>query len=195
MNHAPLPDNYYTNDRWLDSPLTEDEREALRDEIRQLVLGIKEEADIGEPEHEAIGTITLQSFRDEDSLTITTYLFPSELETEPVGDEVFNENEEVVESGDAHYLRDLGHTWDALEYDLLSEFVLLLDLPEMPTELETYLLGGEEYGPCLYCTMKTPSQASFSVTAYIPETTQRIYDDAEFELARRLNIPIDGSSK
>lgn len=195
MNHASLPDNYYTNDLWLDSPLTEDEREALRDEIRQLVLGIKEETNIDELEHNAIGTIRLQSSRDEDSLTIQMYLDPEELEMEPIGDDMVNEDGDVVASEDAHYLRDLGHTWEALEYDLISELVLMLDLPEMPVELEKYLLGGKEFGPCLYCTMKTPSQASFSVSAYISETTQQIYDDAEFELARRLNIPIDGSSK
>ncbi|WP_280536286.1 hypothetical protein [Halopenitus sp. POP-27] len=195
MNHAPLPENYYSNDLWLDSPLTEDEREALRDEIRQLVLSIKEEGDIGEPEYGAIGTVSLQSFRDKDSLTITAYLDPDELETEPIGDEVFDEDGNVVDSGEAHYLRDLGDTWSALEYDLISELVLMLDLPETPSELENYLLGGDEHGPCLFCTMKSPGQASFSVTAHIPETTQHIYDDAEFELARRLNIPIDGSAK
>lgn len=195
MDHALLPDNYYNNDLWVDSPLTEDEREALRDEIRQLVLGIKEDTDIGEPEHTAIGTVSLQSYRDENSLTISTHLVPEKLEKEPIGDEVLNKDGEKIVSGNAHYLRDLGHTWEALEYDLISELVLMLDLPETPVELENYLLGGEEFGPCLYCTLKTPSQASFSVTAHIPETTQQIYDDAEFELARRLNIPIDGSAK
>lgn len=43
--------------------------------------------------------------------------------------------------------------------------------------------------------MDSPAHATFSVTVYIPETTQRIYDNAEFELARKLNIPIDGSNK
>jgi len=89
----------------------------------------------------------------------------------------------------------MGHEWEALEYDLISELVLMLGLPERPTELSNYLLGGETHGPCLFCTMTSPGQASFSVTTGIPETTQRIYDNAEFELARRLNIPIDGSSK
>jgi len=195
MSHAPLPDNYYIDDLWHESPLKNDEREAVRDEIRQLVLGIKEEANIGEIEHSAIGDITLTSFRDEDALTITIYLIPKELETEPVGDENFGEDGEVSSSGDAHYLRDIGHEWEGLEYDLISELVLMLDLPEMPSELSNYLLGGENHGPCLFCTMTSPGQASFSVTAHIPETTQRIYDDAEFKLARKLNIPIDGSSK
>jgi hypothetical protein len=195
MNHAPLPDSYYTNDLWQDSPLTDDEREALRDEIRQLVLGIKEEANIGKTEHSAIGDITLTSFRNEDTLTVTTHLIPEELETKPVGDQNFNEDNEVTASEEAHYLRDLGHEWEALEYDIIGELVLMLDLPELPSELGKYLLGGEKHDPCLFCTMAGPAQASFSVTAHIPETTQRIYDDAEFELARRLNIPIDGSSK
>lgn len=66
----------------------------------------------------------------------------------------------------------------------------MLDLPEMPSELANYLLGGgDEHGPCLYCTMRSPDQATFSVTAHIPETTQRIYDNAEFGLARRLDVP------
>lgn len=195
MDHAPLPDNYYNDDLWLESPLTDDERESLRDEIRQLVLGIKEEANIGETDHSAIGDITLMSFRDEDSLTINTYLIPEELETEPVGDENFDEDGEVTGSEDAHYLRDLGHEWEALEYDLISELVLMLDLPEHPPELANYLFDGDEHGPCLFCTMTTPGSASFSIVAHIPEITQQIYDDAEFELARHLNIPIDGSSK
>lgn len=195
MNHVPLPDNYYTDNLWHDSPLTDDERESLRDKIRELVLGIKEEASIGETEHLAIGDITLTSFRDEDALSITAYLIPEELETELLADETFDEDGEVIVTEDAHYLRDIGHEWEALEYDLISELVLMLDLPEMPSELADYLLGGDKHGPCLYCTMRSPGHASLSVTAHIPETTQRIYDNAEFELARKLNIPIDGSSK
>jgi len=81
MSHAPLPESYYANDLWEDSPLTSDEREALRDEIRQLVLGIKEEANIGGAEHSAIGDITLTSVRNESTLSITAYLFPDEIET------------------------------------------------------------------------------------------------------------------
>lgn len=123
------------------------------------------------------------------------YLIPDELETEPQANETIDEGGEATISEGVHYLRDIGQEWDALEYDIISELVLMLDLPEMPTELANYLLGGDTHGPCLYCTMRSPGQASFSITAYIPETTQRIYDDAEFEFARRLNIPIDGSSK
>lgn len=195
MDHKPSPDNYYNNDLWLDSPLTDDERDALRDEIRQLVLGIKEEGHIGELDHEAIGDITLTSFRDENTLNVTTHLIIEKLDADPVGDEVFDKGGAVSDSEDAHYLRDLGQTWEALEYDLISELVLMLNLPEMPSELSSHLLCGDEHGPCLYCTMRTPAQASFSVTAHISETTQQIYDNAEFRLARRLNIPIDGSSK
>lgn len=195
MNHAPLPDSYYADDLWKGSPLTVDEREALRDETRQLVLGIKEETNIPGTEHSAIGDITLTSFRNEATLSITTYLLPEEIEAKPVGDENFDEDGEVTTSGDAHYLRDMGHEWKALEYDLISELVLMLDLPETPSELSNYLLEGETNGPCLFCTTTSPGQASFSVTVGVPETTQRIYDDAEFELAQRLNIPIDGSSK
>lgn len=36
--------------------------------------------------------------------------------------------------------------WEALEYDLISELVLMLDLPELPDELSDYLLGGDQYG-------------------------------------------------
>jgi len=194
MDHTPLPGNYYTDDLWHDSPLSDDEREALRDEIRQLVLGIKEEAHI-EIGHPAIGTIDFTSFRDEPSLSISVYLLPEELETKPIGDENFGEDNDAPTSDEAHYLRDLGHTWAALEQDILSELVLMLDIPDMPEELSDYLLGGDEHGPCLFCTSTSPAQANFSVTAHLPEHTQRIYDDAEFELARKFNIPIDGSSK
>ncbi|WP_257300792.1 hypothetical protein [Haloarchaeobius sp. FL176] len=195
MDHASLPDSYYANDLWHDSPLTDDEREALRDEIRQLVLAIKEEIHLDDIEHPGIGDIELTSFRDEDALNITVYLISDELGINPVGNETFDEEGEATLSDEAHYLRDLGHTWRAVEYDLISELVLMLDLPELSDELSDYLLGGDEHGPCLYCTMDSPANAAFSVTAHIPETTQRIYDNAEFELARKLNIPIDGASK
>jgi hypothetical protein len=194
MHHAPLPNNYYTEELWHDSPLIDDEREALRDEIRQLVLAIKEEAYI-DVEHSTIGAIDFTSFRDEPSLNITVFLIPDELEATPIANETFDEDGSATITDEAHYLRDLGYEWAALEYDIISELVLMLDLPEMPDELLDYLLSGEEHGPCLYCTSRSPGQASFAITAHIPETTQRIYDNAEFELARKLNIPIDGSSK
>lgn len=195
MDHAPLPDSHYASDLWHDSPLTDDERESLRDEIRQLVLAIKEETHLDEIGYPGISDIELTSFRNEEALNITFYLVSEELEIEPVGNETFEEEGEATLSDEAHYLRDLGHVWEALEYDLISELVLMLDLPELPDELSDYLLGGDEYGPCLYCTMDSPAHATFSVTVHLPETTQRIYDNAEFELARKLNIPIDGSSK
>lgn len=194
MDHVPLPDNYYTEDLWHDSPLSDDEREALRDEVRQLILGIKEETYI-KVENTAIGAIDFTRFRDEPSLSLSVYLTPDKLETQPVGDENFSEEVDESVADEPHYLRDLGHEWAALEYDVISELVLMLDLPEMPIELSDYLLGGDEHGPCLFCTSTSPEQACFSVTAHIPETTQRIYDDAEFQLARKLNIPIDGSDK
>ncbi|WP_144427202.1 hypothetical protein [Halolamina pelagica] len=189
-----MPDNYYIEDIWHDSPLTDDERKAFRDQIRQLILGIKENThiDLG---HSAIGAIDFNSFRDESDVSITVYLKPDELETKPAGDESFWDEGEDPDADEAHYLRDLGHEWAALEYDIISELVLMLDLPEVPVELSDYLLIGEEHGPCLFCTSSGPSQACFSITAHIPEITQRIYDNAEFELARRLNIPIDGSDK
>ncbi len=189
------PKSYCANDFWHDSPLTDDEREVLRDEIRQLVLGIKQEIHLDEIEHPAIGDIELTSFDNEDTLNVTVYLASDDIEMNPVGNKNFNDEGEVTISEDAHYLRDLAHTWAALEYDLISELVLMLDLPEMPEELADYLLDGDEHGPCLYCTMRSPDQATFSVAAHIPETTQEIYDNAEFELARQLNIPIDGASK
>jgi len=195
MDHAPLPDSYYASDLWHDSPLTDDERESLRDEIRQLVLAIKEEAHLDDIGYPSISDIELTSFRNEEALNLTVYLVSDELEIESVGNETFDEEGEATLSDEAHYLRDLGHTWKALEYDLISELVLMPDLPELPDELSDYLLGADQYGPCLYCTMDSCAHAAFSVTVHIPETTQRIYDNAEFELARKLNIPIDGSSK
>ena len=85
MNHAPLPDSYYANELWHDSPLTDDERESLRNEIRQLVLAIKEETHLDENEHPGIDDIELTSFRNEDALNITVYLASDELEVNPVG--------------------------------------------------------------------------------------------------------------
>jgi hypothetical protein len=195
MDHAPLPDDYLTDDRWHASPLTDDEREALRDEIRQVVLGIREESHVGDVDHDAIDSITLTSLRDEDALTVTVSLLSGRLETRPVGDETFDAHGDVTASGAAHYLRDLGDEWDALEYDLVGELVLMLDLPELPSELAGYLLDGEAHGPCLFCTTASPGHASFSITAHVPGTTRQIYDDAEFELARLLGIPIDGGSE
>jgi hypothetical protein len=195
MEHCSTPDNYYTSNLWKDSPLSKNERETLRDEIRQLVLGIKEEVHLDEIEEPAIGEIELISYREESVLSVTVYLSTDNLETLPIGNEMYDTDGEYTTSEEVHYLRDLGDKWEALEYDIISELVLMLDLPETPTEISKYLLNGEEYGPCLYCNLRGLSHASFSITAHIPESTQQIYENAEFELARRLNIPIDGSTK
>lgn len=194
MEHTTRPENYSTENLWQDSPLTDAERDVFRDVIRQLVLGIKENAhiDVDDP---AIGAIDFVSFRDESNISTSVYLRPEELEVKPVGDENFWDEGNEPDADEAHYLRDLGHEWAALEYDIIGELVLMLDLPEISAELSDYLLGGKEHVPCLICTSSNPSQACFSLTSHIPEATQCIYDNAEFELARQLNIPIDGSSK
>jgi hypothetical protein len=193
IDHVPLPDHYLRVADSATSPLTDDEREAFRDEIRHLVSGVKEESDLGGFEHPAIHNVHLVSFRGDSALTVTVYLGLGDLQTDAVALTTLDDDGEEIVSDDPHYLRDLGDEWQGLEHDLIGELVLLLDLPETPSELADYLLDGGEYGPCLVCNTRTDDSASFSVTASIPATTQRIYDGAEFELARYLGIPIDGS--
>ena len=193
FDHAPLPDAYYGNDHEQDSPLTHDELERFRDEIRYVVSGIKEEPEIEDIHHPAISTLCLNCYRDEDTLTVKVYLDTTEIEADPVGNVTFDSRGSETVSKDIHYLRDIGDEWWALEWAILTELVMLLDLPESPQRLADYLVDGEKYGSCLACSTRMPETAEFSVIAYIPETTQRLYDNADFERARQLRIPIDGA--
>lgn len=193
MDHAPTRDAYYTADILDDSPLRDDERDDLRDAIRHAVLGIKENIELTDFSFAPLEVIVVDSFRDENTLSLTVYLDRTELDVTPETNETYSEGSNVTRTpeDEVHYLRDLGHTYDALEYDLLSELVLMLNLPEVTHELKDYLLSGDRHPPCLYGTSKDEHTARFAVTAHITDLTQRIYDDAEFELARRVNIPIE----
>lgn len=191
IDHKPAPECYFDNDLWKESPLTDDEREAMRDEIRQVVLKIKEETYVEQLNHPAISDIFIRSPRRDHFLTLTVYLSTDELEMEPIGEDTVDENGDISSSAGGHFLRDLGHTWKALEYDLISDLVVMLDLPEAPIELSGYLLDGPDHGPCLYCTFKSPDVSAFTIIAHIPNITQRIYDDADFELAAMLGIPLE----
>jgi hypothetical protein len=193
IDHAPLPDSYYDDSAYEGTPLTDDEREAFRDEIRHLASGVKEEAHLNEMNHQTVSSITLSCPRDDDTLVVGVYLDSEELEADPTANQSFDEDGEETISDEVHYLRDMGDEWEALEYDLISELVLMLGLPEESSELANYLLDGETYGPCLLCSEKMPESALFTVVVRIPETTQQLYDRGEFELARRFNIPIDGA--
>ena len=192
IDHTPTPDDYYSTDLQNDSPLTDAEREAFRDRVRKLVLGIREEDDVRDLEHPTVNLLELTSFRDTDRLSVTVHLDLDELDTEPTANESFDQDGTATTSAEMHYLRDLGDEWEALEYDVLSQLVHLLDLPEFPSELANWLVDGDERGPCLLCDLKMPGSVSFSVIAVIPEHTQKVYDNAEFELARQYRIPIDG---
>ena len=193
IDHAPLPDDYYGSEHEEDSPLTHDERERFRDELRYLLTGIKEEAEVVDIEHPAILNLNLVCFRDEDTLTVKLHLDLAELDINPTAGVAFDEQGNETTSKDIHYLRDMGDEWWALEWAILTELVILLDLPEDPDHLARYLVGGEQYGPCLKCDTKFHDSAVFSVIAYIPEHTQKIYNDAALETAKQLRIPIDGS--
>ena len=193
IDHAPLPDDYYGSEHEEDSPLTHDEIGRFRDELRYLLTGIKEEADVVDLDHPAIRSLNLACLRNEDTLTVTVYLDSDEIEIDPTANVTFDEQGDETVSEDVHYLRDMGDEWWALEWAILTELVMLLDLPESPLYLADYLVGGEEHGPCLMCDTKTPESVGFTVIAYIPDHTQKIYNDAELETARQFRIPIDGS--
>ncbi|MFC5365545.1 hypothetical protein [Salinirubrum litoreum] len=194
VEHTPHPDDYHANDELeKNSPLTDKEREVFRNKIRNVVLGVEEETTLGEIEYHGISSITLRSFRDESTLTVSVYVDADEADVEVDPAHIFGEEVKVTDSAEAYYLRDLGDDWEALEFVILNDLVMLLDLPETPSELADYLLDGEKHGTCLVCGTRMPDSAEFGVVATIPETTRRIYENAEFELARNLRIPIDGA--
>jgi hypothetical protein len=193
IDHAPLPDDYYGNEHAEDSPLTREELERFRDEIRSALCGIEEEPEIEDIQHPAISTLSLIRYRDEDTLTVKVYLDVTEIESNPVGSLTIDQQGGETSSGEIHYLRDMGDEWWALEWAILTELVMLLDLPESPRMLAEYLVDGKKYGSCLTCSTSMPGSAEFQVTAYIPETTEKLYENADFDRARQLRIPIDGA--
>jgi hypothetical protein len=191
MDHQPAHEQYYQDPIWHDSPLTDDEREDLRDAIRTLILGIKQHIDLTNLEHPGIAFIELNCERTDPDIEITVWLNKDNLETTPITDNYFGDDPTHPRSeGDPHYLRDLGHTWNAVEFDIISELVLLLDLPEYSEELTKYLLGDPET-PNLSGTESNDETACFTIFAYIPQHVQTIYDNADFDLANQLRIPIE----
>lgn len=191
MDHKPAHEYYYNHDIWQDSPLTDDEREDLRDAIRTLILGIKEHADLENLTHPGLELIELTCQRTDPDIGITVYLQNNQLDTTPITDDYHGTNPDHPSSNaDGHYLRDLGHTWNALEYDLISDLVVMLDLPEYSEDLTPYLYGNPDT-PRLYGTYSDDHHSHFTLYALIPQHVQTLYDNADFDTANQLRIPIE----
>jgi len=191
MEHTPIPEDYYTQERWHDSPLTDSEREAIRHALRDLLLRIKPESSHTSFDHPAVREIHLRREVNHPSLNIHVYLEHDYIEVDPIGDMIFDaDGREISDTNNGHYLRDLGPTWEALEYDLLSEFVLMLDLPEHPSEFAKRLVGD---GPArLFCTSCDPLSAEFTTFVDIPSHRIPTDEDAEKSLANQLEPLING---
>lgn len=191
MDHTPAHDTYYADEIWQDSPLTTDDRERFRDAIRTLILDITEEIELTEFEHDAIRGMYLVKFDGHDDLSISLYLDNADFNTPPTPNALHDDNLNHISTQDPDYLRDLGHTWNALEYDIISELVILLDLPESTDELTPYVCFSDQDTPNLTATTGYPDFTTFYISTHIPQTTQTIYANADFDTANQLGIPIE----
>lgn len=191
MDHKPAPSNYYNNEIWQDSPLTTDDRERFRDAIRTLVLDITEEIDLADFDHDAIQNIHFTKFTGDDTLSISLYIDNKAFETQPTAHTLYDKNYDYVYNHSCDYLRDLGHTWTALEYDVISELVLLLDLPEYTDELIPYVCFSDQESPNLTALEGNEHFTLFYINTEIPQITQTIYETANFDLANKFGIPIE----
>lgn len=185
MDERASPREKYLYEEFEDTPITDAEREELRGYLRSLLCNVTEYKAI-EPEHSAILNITVTR-PNEVEIGVEVDILEKELDVEIIPDERFHPDGTVERFDEPPYnLRDLGPEWESLEYDLISEMVLMLDLPEYTDELSNYAFG-EDFG--ITCTTAGRT-AVFTTWFRIPPTTRMLYDEDQFDIAERLGIPM-----
>lgn len=133
VDHVPAPADYVGG--WPDSPLTELNRHQFRTAIRQLRRGRLDECELALDSHPAIEKFTLSYAAVDAGFSLDVYVVEDALDVDIIANERYDAGGIVTLNDDPHLLRDLGQCWHHLEADLITQLIIVLDLPTAEEDL------------------------------------------------------------